>query len=138
MARESRKKLTQPIPFREFDFSAKECGGHLVGLIAHDQIPLTLRSLQLRLHILISGELVEPCDDEIVFSKPISSSRSLELVISHNLERKLETPVEFILPLLGETARADDEAPLEVATYDKFFDEQSRHDRFSCARIVGQ
>src|SRR5215210_1786391 len=50
----------------------------------------------------------------------------------------MKTPIEFILPLLGETAWTDDKAPLQVATNDQLFDEQSGHDGLSRTGVVGE
>ena len=61
-----------------------------------------------------------------------------ELVIGHNLKGQLEALREFVLPLLGETAGANNKAPFEVAASDQFLDEQPRHDGLTGTRIVGE
>ena len=38
---------------------------------------------------------------EVVFEEPVAGTCRFELVISHNLERKLEAAVKLVLPLLG-------------------------------------
>ena len=50
----------------------------------------------------------------------------------------METTVKLVLPLFGKTARAHDKAPLKVAACNQLLDEQSRHDRFARARIIGE
>ena len=46
--------------------------------------------------------------------------------------------MQFTLPLFHEAARTDNKASLQIAAGDQFPDEQSRHDGFSGARIVGE
>ena len=50
----------------------------------------------------------------------------------------MEAAVELVLPLLGEAARADDQAALEVAAGDQLLDQQPGHDRLAGAGIVGE
>ena len=61
-----------------------------------------------------------------------------ELVVRQDLEGKLEPLVEFVLPLLGQAAGADDQAALQVAADQQFLDEQAGHDRLAGAGIVGE
>lgn len=48
----------------------------------------------------------------------------------------MEPPAQFILPLFREASRTDDQAPLQIATSNQLFDQQSGHDRLSGTRIV--
>src|SRR6185437_1381182 len=48
----------------------------------------------------------------------------------------MKAPVQLVLPLLDETARADDETAFQIAAGDQLLDEESRHDRLAGARIV--
>ena len=50
----------------------------------------------------------------------------------------MEAPEEFVLPLLREAARADDEAALEVAPSDEFLDQQARHDGLARTRVISK
>ena len=50
----------------------------------------------------------------------------------------MEATVQLVLPLLGEAARAHDEAPFQVAAGNEFLDEEPRHDRLARARVVGE
>ncbi len=50
----------------------------------------------------------------------------------------MEPSVELVLPLLGEAARADDEAAPEIAPRDQLLDEETRHDRLASAGVVGE
>ena len=129
--------MAEAITLGEFGFPAKECGRELVCFIAHHQIPLAVRGLQLRLYVLVTGELVETRNHEVVFCKPIPGAGSFQFVVRHDLERELKPPVEFVLPLLCEAAWTYDEASLKVTAHDEFLNQQSCHDRLTSARIVG-
>jgi hypothetical protein len=102
------------MPFRVFDLVTENRGGHLVRFVANDQVPTAVGGSELRLHIFITAELVEPRDDEIIFEKPIPCSRGFKLVVGQNVERQMKTPIKLVLPLLRKTPRANDEAPLQV------------------------
>jgi hypothetical protein len=62
----------------------------------------------------------------------------LGLLIGQDLDGQMETTVQLVLPLLGETAWADYKASLEVTARDQLLDEQPGHDRLARARVVGQ
>ena len=128
----------EPVALGVFDLAAEERGRQLVRLVADDQVPAAVGRLQLLLHVLVAGELVEPRDDEVGFEEPVAGARRFELVVGQDLERQMEAPVEFVLPLLGEAAGADDEAALQVAAGDQLLDEQARHDGLAGAGIVGE
>ena len=63
MPRKRRKKLAQPVTLGVFNFAAEHRRGHLVRLIADNEVPAAIRRLELLLHILISRKLVETSDD---------------------------------------------------------------------------
>ena len=138
VAREARQQLPEAVALGELDLAAEERGRHLVGFVAHDQIPAAIRRLQLVLDVLVAGELVQARDDEVRLQEPVAGAGGFELVVGQNLERKLESPVQLVLPLLGEAAGADHEAALKVATGDQLLDEQPRHDGLAGARVVRQ
>ena len=138
VARQRREELPQPVAFRVLDLAAEEGRGELVGLVADHEVPATVRSLELLLHVLVAGELVEAGDDQVVLEEPVPGPGGLELVVSENVEGELEASVELVLPLLGEAARADDQAAVEVATGDQLLDEEARHDRLARPGIVGE
>jgi len=48
----------------------------------------------------------------------------------------LEASIKLILPLLGQTAWADNEAALEVAPRNQLLDKETRHDGLAGTRIV--
>ena len=124
--RQRREELAEPVALGVLDLAAEEGGRHLVRLVADDEIPAAVGRLQLLLHVLVARELVEPGDDEVGFQEPVAGAGGFELVVGQDLERQMEAPVEFVLPLFGEAARADDEAALQVAARDQLLHEQAR------------
>ena len=54
------------------------------------------------------------------------------------LERHAELLPQFVLPLLDQPARRDDQAALQVATEHQFLDVKPGHDRLARAGIVGE
>ena len=50
----------------------------------------------------------------------------------------MKASVQLVLPLLGQTARADDETPLQVAPRDQFLHEEPGHDGLAGSWVVGQ
>jgi hypothetical protein len=120
------------------DFAAEEGGGHFVRLVADDQVPAAIRELELLLQVFVAGELVEAGDHQVVLLEPVAGTRGLELVVGEDLERQLEAAVELVLPLLGETAGADDQAALGDRRGHQLLDEQPGHDGLAGAGIIGQ
>ena len=57
MAGETRQQLPQPVTLRVLDFTTKERRRHLMGLVAHDEIPAAIRSLQLLLNVFVAREV---------------------------------------------------------------------------------
>ena len=90
------------------------------------------------MHVLVARELVQAGNDEVCFQEPVAGAGGFELVVGQDLEGKMETAVELVLPLLGEAAGADDEAALQVAAGDQLLDEQAGHDGLAGAGVVGQ
>ena len=110
------KQLAEPVTLRGFDLAAEEGGRHLVGFVADNQIPVGL--LELLLEVFVPAELVEATDDKVVLLEPVAGSGRFQLVVRHDLERQMEPAIQFILPLLGEVAGANDHATLEIAADD--------------------
>src|SRR5437773_10974900 len=106
VTRQRRKELPQSIPLRVLDFAAEIRGRHLMGLVAHHEVPAAVRRFELVLDILVARQLVEPSNDEDSFEKPIAGSGSLELVVGQNHEGQRKPPIELVLPLLSETSWA--------------------------------
>ena len=94
----------------------------LVGLVEDDEVPACAGHPELGLHIGIPREFVEAGDDEIVFDEPVPGSGRFEVVVGDDLEGQVELVAHLVLPLFGEAAGADDEAPLDIRTRDEFLD----------------
>ena len=99
---------------------------------------MTVGGRKLRLHILVTRQLIETGNDQIGFEKPVTRARGFELVVCQNLKREMEAAVEFVLPLLCETAWADHQAAMQIAPGNEFLDEKPCHDRLASAWIIGQ
>jgi hypothetical protein len=109
-----------------------------VRLVAHDEVPPAIGNRQLCLHILVAAQFVESGDNQAVFQKPVPRACRFELVVSQDFEWEMETTIKFVLPLLGQTSRTNDETPLEIAARNQLLDEEARHYRFARARIIGE
>ena len=138
MARQAGQQLPEAVAAGVADLAAEEGGRHLVGLVADDQVPAGLRRLQLMLHVVVAGELVQARDGEGGFQEPVAGARRFEVVVGEDVERQVEAPVELVLPLLRQAAGAHHQAALQVAARDQLLDEQPRHDGLAGARVVGQ
>ena len=106
--RERREQLAEPVALGVLDFAAEHGGRHLVGFVADHQVPAAVGRLELLLHVFVARELVEAGDDEVGFEEPVAGARRFQLVVGEDLERQMESAVEFVLPLLGQAAGADD------------------------------
>ena len=113
-------------------------GGHLVRFVAHHQIEAAVRRCQQRLQFLVAGELVQPSDNEIPLRKPIAARRRTHAFAGENLERQVEAGAQFVLPLLGQAARAHHQTPPQIAAHDEFLHQQASHDGLAGAGIVGE
>jgi len=69
-------------------------GDHLVRLIANNEVPLT--SLQLGLYVFITTELVQPTNNEILFSEPIPRPCGLQAFICNDFKPKVEVSAAFV------------------------------------------
>ena len=135
---QGRQQLAKAVALGVLDLAAEDGRRHLVGLVAHDKVPTAIRRLQLLLDILVARQLVEPGDDQIGFEEPITGAGSFQLVVGQNLERQVEAAIEFVLPLLGQAAGADNQAALQIAPGDQLLHQQPGHDGLARAGIVGQ
>ena len=107
-------------------------------LIAHDEIPAAIGHLELLLQIFVAGKLVQAGDGKVGFHEPVACPGRFEFIVGQYLERQMEAPVQFILPLFGKTAGADDEAALQVAPGDQFLHQQTCHDCLAGTGIIGK
>ena len=136
--REATEELPQPIALRVLDLPPEIGGRHLVGLVAHHEIPAAVGRLKQLLHLLVAGEHVEARDHEVVPLEPVFRPGRLKRLAGVDDERELESSVELILPLFGQTAGADHEATPEVASGDQLLHEETGHDGLAAARVVGE
>ena len=136
MPRELAEELAEAVALGVLDLVAEEGGRHLVGFVANHQVPVGVG--QLRLDVLVPAQLVQAADGQRILGEPVAGARRFELVVRQDFEGKLESLVEFVLPLLGEIAGAYDHAAVQVAADQQFLDEQAGHDRLAGAGIVGQ
>ena len=129
----------EPVALGVLDLAAEEGRRHLVRLVADDEVPAAIGRLRASACTSsLRDELVEPGDDEVGFQEPVAGARRFELVVGQDLERQVEAAVELVLPLLGEAARADDQAALQVAAGDQLLDQEPGHDRLAGAGVVGE
>ena len=90
VARQGRKELTQPIALGVSGLRSKDAGGHLVRLVANDEIPAAVRRLELFLDIFVPRQLVQARDDEIGLQEPVPGPGGLQLVVGEDLEGEVE------------------------------------------------
>ena len=132
------EQLAEAVALGVAQLVAEVAGRHFVGFVADDQVPVAVAGLQFLLHFLVAREFVEAGDDEVGLEEPVAGAGGFELVVGEDFEGQLEAAVEFVLPLFGQRAGADDEAALEVAAGDEFFDQKAGHDGLAGAGIVGE
>ena len=65
MPGEGAKELSKVIPLGVLHLATEERSRELMGLIAHDEIPAAVRSLELLLHRLIAGQLIETRNNKV-------------------------------------------------------------------------
>ena len=136
MAGDAAKHLSHPIALGLLQLVAVEVGRHLVSLVDHHQVPL--RGLQPFLQFLVAGQLIEACDQPRALLEGVAREGRLHHVAGEDVERELESIVQFLLPLLYQRSRRHDQHPVGVSSYVQFPDQESRHDRLARSRIVGQ
>ena len=82
--------------------------------------------------VSLGGDAGEAGDGEGRVGEPVASVGG-EFVVGEDVELELEFRFEFVLPLLDEAARSDDEASFEIATGDQLLHQQPGHDRLARA-----
>jgi hypothetical protein len=85
-----------------------------VRFVTDDKVPVR-RSLKLGLQRFRSGRTVEAHDETVSLDKRVAGDGSLDLIAGKNVEIEIKLFFEFVLPLLDEAPRRDDEASLQVA-----------------------
>ena len=138
VAGERAEQPCELVAFRILDLTTEEGCRELVGLIADDEIPTAINSLELLLYRLIAGQFVEPRDHQVVLKEPVAGAGRLQCIVGEDREGQVEAAVELILPLLGQATRADDEAALEITASDELLDQQASHNRLASTGVIGQ
>jgi hypothetical protein len=80
------------------------------------------RGLRFRLHLVGTGQHVEPGDQFAALGEGVAGQGCLDLVAGQDAELKAEPLVHFVLLLLDESPRRDDQATLQVATDQQLLD----------------
>ena len=96
------------------DFLAEKTRRHTVRFVADDEVPLG-RRFELRLEFVVARQHVESGDEPWVFGERVAGNGSFYLLASHDRECEVELVYEFVLPLLNQASRRDDEATFEAA-----------------------
>src|SRR5262245_31739454 len=91
---------------------------------------------QLCLNVLVAGKLVEPGDNEIGLAEPVPVAAASSLSLRENVESEMEPTIQLVLPLLGQAAWADNQAPLQIAARNHLFHQEAGHDRPPGAGVV--
>ena len=107
--------MRETVALGVLDLAAEEGRRELVSFVADDEVPATVGRLQLLLHVVVARELVEAGDDEVGFQEPIAGPRRFQLIVGQDIERQVESAIQFVLPLLSEATWADYETALQVA-----------------------
>src|SRR5713226_1358994 len=108
---------------------------HPVSLIDNDEVPLDLP--QTRQNCFPLRE-IERRNDLAVFEPLVDSELLANITALQNDELLVKLLLKFALPLEREVCRTQNENPLNQSAKLQLPDEQARHDRFACTRIVGQ
>ena len=134
MPRDAGKQAAELVAARHFHVAAPDRGGHLVGFVADDQVPVG--DAELVEQVLVAGQLVEPRNGEARFLKHVAGRGGFDALVAEYLEAQVELAEKLVLPLFGQRTGADDETALEVAARDKFLDEQAGHDGLARAGVI--
>ncbi len=131
-----REQLTQLKSFGLVDRIAEVIGRHLMGFVHDDQIPLC--NGQLFLELFTPGQLIQPGNEFVLIVKRIAGMGMLQKLPGEDGKDQSELLIEFILPLLHQAARTDNQNPLGISPHHQFANEQAGHDGLPGPRIVGQ
>ncbi len=93
-------------------------------------------ALELRLKLVGARRHIEANDQPIALDERVAGERRLDLIARQDVEREAELLGQFVLPLLDEAARRDDQAAFKIAPDQQLLDQQPGHDRLAGAGIV--
>ena len=128
------EQLAQAVALGVLGLVAEVGGAHLVGLVAHHEVPGGRP--ELLLYLVVAGKLIQAADAEVHLVEGVARGRRLEHLVGEDGELQPELAPQLVLPLLHEVAWRHDEAALEVAAGHHLLDEEARHDRLSRAGVV--
>ena len=130
------EQLAEQEPLRLLQLSAEVVRAHAVRLIDDDQVPFSF--LELRLELLVAGQLVHPGDQERVGLEDIEVDVGVNELVGQQVEPQPELEEQLVLPLLHQATWRDDQALPHVVAEKQLFDVQAGHDRLPGAGIVGK
>src|SRR5690606_27817577 len=122
----SAELLAQLISLGVFNVATEVARRHAVSFVADDQVPFR-RRCELLLEILVPRQNIEASDQPVSVIEDVSRPRRLDHVTGKDIELERELFAEFVLPLLDETPRRDDQTPFEIAARDELLDQQACH-----------
>ena len=120
-----------------FHLITEEGGGHAVGFVADDQIPLGRRP-EPGLEVVVPAQHIESGDQQVVLLEGIAAARSLDHIAGQDVEAEPEFVGQLVLPLLDQPARRHHQASLQVAARHQLLDQEAGHDGLAGAGIIGQ
>ena len=136
VARETTQELAQLKAPGFIDLVAEVVGRHFVGLVHHNQIPLSLG--QQLLVFLVARELVQAGNQAVLFGKVVAAVALLLFFAAEQLEVQAELLAQFVLPLLCQGAGRDDEHAPGIGTQGHLTNQQPCHHGLAGTGIVGQ
>ena len=126
------------VPLGISDLASEEGGRHLVGFVTDHQVPGAVTGVEQVLDRFVARQFVQTSDGQWCFHKPVAGAGGFQFVIGHDFEGQLESTVEFILPLLGQTPWAHHQTTLQVSPDDELFYQQPSHDGLAGPRVICQ
>ena len=88
VAGNTREEFAQFVTLCFPNFPTKERSGHLVGLIADDQIPISL--LEFLLEVVITAEFIKSGNDQTHFGEGVAGAGRFDAVVGEDIEGKVK------------------------------------------------
>ena len=136
MPRDPAEHLTEQEPLGLLQLAPEVVGSHAVGLIDDDQVPLGL--FELRLQLLVAGQLIHPGDQEGVGVEDVEVDVGIDELVGQQVEPQPKFEEQFVLPLLDQAAGRHDQTLADIVAQQQFLDVEPGHNRLAGAGIVGQ
>ena len=130
------EQLTELEALGLLQLAAEVVRTHPVRLVDDDQVPLGL--LELRLELLVAGQLVHPGDQQRVGLEDVEVDVGVDELVGQQVEPQPELEEQLVLPLLHQAAGRDDQALLHVVAQKQLFDVEAGHDRLAGTGVVGE